>query len=258
MPAATAITLTGPTSAYQNAPSSAFTVGANGTLAAEVVVIPSDGGAGGDFDPPLVAINVDHPTATFTYTPSTAGARTISVTNTGSLSNPASITCTATATTTPAGFLSIPISRLIALVDACNAWTTLGGSTADLYVMAAPDTATRPFAVAADTDQWLLRVDSSGGTGVNVTDQGALLLIIERGITAGQTDAQAAYEFRNLVGDLITEMLDKSGTGSAGSELLWITGLRMSDPPMRAHPRIREDEGDFYQCVLEITYGIPA
>lgn len=256
MPAATAITLTGPTTAFEDAPSSSFTVGADGTLASEVVVIPSDGGAGGDFDPPLVAINSTHPTATFTYTPSTAGARTISVTNTGGLANPTSITCTATAVTTATGMLSLPLDRLADLVKACDAWTTLGGDAADVYIMAAPEDAARPLAVIADSEQWLVRSDSAVGSGTSVTDQGSLLLIIERDVTAGQGHNDAAIEFRNLLGTLIEEMLTKSGTGSAGSELLWISGMRMLEPPMRAHPRIREEEGDFYQVILEITYGI--
>lgn len=154
------------------------------------------------------------------------------------------------------GLLSLPIERLARLIQACIAWASMGGGLADVWVMAAPEDATRPLAVIADSEQWLARSDSAVGSGTSVTDQGSLLLIIERDVTAGQDHNEAAIEFRNLLGSLIEEMLTKSGTGSAGEELLWISGIRMLEPPMRAHPRIREEEGDFYQVTLEITYGI--
>lgn len=93
--AATAVTLTGPSSGAVGAASTNFTAGANGTITGTVVVTPSDGGGGGTFTPTTVSISSGTPTATFTYTPASAGAKTISVTNNGSLSNPSSITYTA-------------------------------------------------------------------------------------------------------------------------------------------------------------------
>jgi hypothetical protein len=93
--AATATTLTGPTSGVVGTASAAFTVGADGPITGTVTVTPSDGGAGGTFSPTSVAISSASPTATFTYTASSAGAKTISVTNNGGLSNPSSIDYTA-------------------------------------------------------------------------------------------------------------------------------------------------------------------
>ncbi len=94
VPAATAVTLSGPSTGLSGVASSNFTVGANGAITGTVVVTPSDGGAGGTFTPTTVSISSGTPTGTFTYTPASAGAKTISVTNNGSLSNPSNITYT--------------------------------------------------------------------------------------------------------------------------------------------------------------------
>ena len=89
---ATAITLSGPTSGIVGSPSTAFTVGANGDIVGTITVTPSDSGGGGTFTPTSVTINNSSPTATFTYTAGSSGNKTISVTNNGGLTNPASIT----------------------------------------------------------------------------------------------------------------------------------------------------------------------
>lgn len=94
---ATAVTMTGPTTGTVSAASSNFTVGANGIITGTVVVTPSDSAGGGTFTPTTVSISSGTPTATFTYTAASIGAKTISVTNNGSLTNPASITYTASA-----------------------------------------------------------------------------------------------------------------------------------------------------------------
>lgn len=93
--AATAVTMSGPSSGTVGAASTNFTVGANGTITGAVVVTPSDGGAGGTFSPTTVSISSGTPTATFAYTPASSGAKTISVTNNGGLTNPSNITYTA-------------------------------------------------------------------------------------------------------------------------------------------------------------------
>lgn len=90
--AATGVTLSGPSGGAELVASTNFTVGANGSIAGTVTVTPSDGGAGGTFTPTSVAISSGTPVATFTYTPPAGSAtRTISVTNNGGLSNPASL-----------------------------------------------------------------------------------------------------------------------------------------------------------------------
>lgn len=95
--AATATTLSGPSSGTTGVPSSNFTVGANGTITGTVTVTPNDGGDGGTFAPTSVAISSGTPTATFTYTPASTGVKGIGATNDGGLSNPTSINYTSNA-----------------------------------------------------------------------------------------------------------------------------------------------------------------
>jgi hypothetical protein len=94
---ATAVTLSGPSGGIVGAASTNFTAGANGAITGTVTVTPSDGGGGGTFSPTSVAISSGTPTATFVYTPGSAGAKSITVTNSGSLTNPGALTYTASA-----------------------------------------------------------------------------------------------------------------------------------------------------------------
>ena len=92
--AASAITVTGPTSGPAGVVSSGFTASVNGSLASNVVLTPSDNGAGGTFTPSTVTFASGSTPAnqTFTYTPAASGTVTISFTNNGSLTNPSNIT----------------------------------------------------------------------------------------------------------------------------------------------------------------------
>lgn len=95
--AATAVTMSGPSSGLVGLASTNFTIGANGVIAGTVTVTPNDSGAGGSFAPTSVNISSASPTATFTYTPVSTGAKLVSVTNNGGLANPTPITYTANA-----------------------------------------------------------------------------------------------------------------------------------------------------------------
>lgn len=106
---ATAVTLSGPASGPVGSASSNFTVGADGTITGTVVVTPSDGGAGGTFTPTTVSISSGSPTGTFTYNAASAGTKTISVTNNGSLSNPTALSYLAS---TGGGTLSVTDAQL--------------------------------------------------------------------------------------------------------------------------------------------------
>lgn len=83
--AATATTLSGPDRGFNGAPSSNFTVGADGTITGTVTITPSDGGAGGAFSPSSLQISAGTPTATFTYTPASYGPITVTAANDGGL-----------------------------------------------------------------------------------------------------------------------------------------------------------------------------
>lgn len=98
--AATGGTMTGPSGGAVSVESTAFSVGVTplgSNITGTVTWTPSDGGGGGTFTPTTVTTNNGDPSNDFTYTPSsTAGARTISITNNGGLTNPSNITYTST------------------------------------------------------------------------------------------------------------------------------------------------------------------
>ena len=95
---ATAITLAGPSGGQVGVASAAITVGANGAVSGSHTVTLSDGGGGGAFTPATITLTAGEPTGTVTYTPSSAGAKTISATDAGGYAAPASLTYTASST----------------------------------------------------------------------------------------------------------------------------------------------------------------
>ena len=84
---ATTVTLDGPSSGVNGVASTDFTVGADGSITGTITVTPADGGNGGTFTPTTVNISNASPTATFTYTPASIGAKSITITNNGLLLN---------------------------------------------------------------------------------------------------------------------------------------------------------------------------
>jgi hypothetical protein len=88
---------TGPSSCIVGQQSTNYTVTlGTGVLTGTVTITPSDGGGGGTFNPANVSLTDSVRSATFAYTANSAGAKTISVTNNGGLTNPSSIITTAT------------------------------------------------------------------------------------------------------------------------------------------------------------------
>lgn len=99
--AATATTLSGPSSGTTGVASTNFTVGANGAITGTVIVTPADGGAGGTFTPTTVSISSGSPTGTFAYTPASTGVKTISVSDNGGLTDATSLSYTSNAASYP-------------------------------------------------------------------------------------------------------------------------------------------------------------
>jgi hypothetical protein len=91
--------LSGPSSGVSGVASTAFTVElpTGGVVVGTMIVTPHDASAGGTFTPTTVNLTTAAPSATFTYTPASAGTKTISVTNNKGLTNPGNLTYTATA-----------------------------------------------------------------------------------------------------------------------------------------------------------------
>ncbi len=116
VPVASGIAINGPTSGVISQQSTAFTAfvtPTGGTITGNVVITPSDNGAGGTFTPTTVTINNAAPTAMFTYTSnSTVANKVLSFTNNGGLTNPANINYSAG--------LTGPVSARLNPVVGCN------------------------------------------------------------------------------------------------------------------------------------------
>jgi hypothetical protein len=96
--AATGVTFTGPTSGTVGQASSNFSIGVTptgGSIAGTLVVTLTDNGGGGTWTPATVSLTNAQPTATATYTPGSAGVKTLGCTNNGGLTNPSTISYTA-------------------------------------------------------------------------------------------------------------------------------------------------------------------
>jgi hypothetical protein len=92
----TTYTLTGPSTCTVGQASSNFTATlGTGVLTGTVVITPSAGAGGGTFSPSSVSLTNTTRSATFTYTAASAGSKTIATTNDGGLTNPASLSVTA-------------------------------------------------------------------------------------------------------------------------------------------------------------------
>jgi hypothetical protein len=91
---ATSISLTGPSTGRASLPSRNFTVSLNGSNSG-LTVTPSDGGDGGTFAPTTVSLSTSTLTATFKYIAASSGIKTISITNSGGLTNPSNLNYTA-------------------------------------------------------------------------------------------------------------------------------------------------------------------
>ncbi len=106
-------TLTGPSTATVGVASDQFvvTLGA-GTLGGSVNITPSDGAAPGSFSVSFVTLSDGTPSAVFTYTATTPGTITISVTNNSGLTNPPPLTLTVSAAITPEDVTHGPIVML--------------------------------------------------------------------------------------------------------------------------------------------------
>jgi hypothetical protein len=90
---ATTYTLTGPSSGTVNVASTNFTVTPNETFTGTIT--PSASAGSGTFTPSSLTWSGTSDAKTFTFTPSTLGARTISTTDDGGLTDPASLVYTA-------------------------------------------------------------------------------------------------------------------------------------------------------------------
>jgi hypothetical protein len=110
---ATGYSMSGPTAGWVTVASTEFTVTLTPEgvgVPADVTVTPSDGSGGGTFTPMSVKLNTNAPSATFKYTATSVGAKTIHVTNNRGLADPSDITYLAASAFRPTS------------VQTCGAW----------------------------------------------------------------------------------------------------------------------------------------
>lgn len=133
-PVASTYTLTGPSSGEAGEPSTNFIVALppGSTVPSPVTITPNDGGAGGSFVPSTVILTTLGPSSTFTYTAASGGAKTISTTNDGGLTDPTPLTYTATAPFLKDTFTDTDGTLLTAhTMDFGPGWTKIAGSTSE-------------------------------------------------------------------------------------------------------------------------------
>lgn len=109
---AASFTLSGPGSGVVGVASGAFTVTPDANYAGTVT--PTDGGAGGAFDPPSLNWSGDSAAKSFTYTPATVGIKSIAITNSWGLTNPSPLAFDATSEATSSPLLRPPLFHLLA------------------------------------------------------------------------------------------------------------------------------------------------
>jgi hypothetical protein len=177
---ATTYFLTGPATGSVGAASTPFTVQLppSATVPAPVTVTPHDGGAGGTFTPTSKVLTTTSPSATFTYTPASYGAKTISTTNNGGLTDPASVTFTCLAPTysltgpstgdvgTPSTNFTVTLSG--AVVGTVNVTPSAGGGGGTFTPASVALTTGAPSATFTYTPA------SAGAKTISVTNDGGL------------------------------------------------------------------------------------
>lgn len=190
--AATAVTLSGPTSGAAGAASGNFTVSVNGSLSSPVTVTFSDGGAGGTFTPSSVTLDSSTPSATATYTAASGGAKTISVTNSGGLTNPSSITYTATA----------PDTTVPTLTGSITIGTVTTASIQASWPAGSDNTAVTSYETSLDGTTW--------------TDRGNVLTYTFTGLTAG-TSYTIRVRAKDAAGNVSTPPLSVTQSTAAAA-----------------------------------------
>jgi hypothetical protein len=158
---ASAVDMTGPTSGVVSVASSNFTVSISGVITGTVRCTPSDGGAGGTFTPTYKDLLTGTTSGTFTYTPASTGAKTISLTNNGGLANPSNITYTVSAAATVPGAPTIGTATAgnASISIAFTAPASDGGSAITGYTASA----------YKDSDDTLITTASGASSPINVT-----------------------------------------------------------------------------------------
>jgi len=158
---------------------------------------------------------------------------------------------------TPAGPMSLPLSRLKTLLSASTSFQTWVGKTSAADALAfiflvATRTTTRPLAVIGQGEKWELAKIAE----VAFQTSGSLLILFEDNTNSTYLDpaynADAELDFMNKVGNCCKDMAVLAGTSGYLSAL----SFSLMDGPRRTDENERKTEGDLYQAVIRVEYGI--
>ena len=228
-----AYTLAGPSTCIVGAASSAFTVElGSGVLSGTAVITPSSGSGGGTFSPATVSLTNTTRSATFTYTASSAGTKTISTTNNASLTNPSALSVAATVD------LSIYCDNA-AIVKSPTNWVLSGSVGAQAAETVWPGSYMRlrfngtaininVSTIGLSAYPWVLyQVDSLNPVVARLTAEQSVISIT--GLSSGDHELNVIYQAKNNYnqantwGDaqklVITSFLPSGGTGVLAAPL---------------------------------------
>lgn len=162
---------------------------------------------------------------------------------------------------TPSGPLSLPLTNLQTILANCATFQEWVGADnaeaakARIYLVAVDEGSyIRPYALVAQGDEWKREL-SAGGAGHVFQPSGNLFLMFEANVSeAYQSDHRdAELEFTNKIGTIIKEMEALAGQ----SGYLTVNYINYKEEgPSRSSEDERETQGDFYQVILEVGWGV--
>jgi len=159
---------------------------------------------------------------------------------------------------------SLPLSNLKDLLAASTTFQTMvgAGSAEDakayihLVALAVGDI-DRPFALIATGDDWNSNCIGTGSSDSFITG-GTLQLMFEMDISSSYTDSpqNAEFDFMNRIGAIIKEMDNLSGTTSGSTSYIYVSNFNLMDGPARTMEEKGQSQGDYYQVVFNISWGL--
>ena len=155
-----------------------------------------------------------------------------------------------------------PIENLRTLIATAATYQTLVGATGSPAEKLAAAKATiyapgidsgipaaRPFSAIDVGQNWSITKAAEH----EYVRSGSLFWLLEADVPEGsEAIAAAADWFYTQAGDIVEDMLALGGIGG----YLSTTGFALVDGPSRSGPEISEAEGDFYQIVLSVAWGL--
>lgn len=160
------------------------------------------------------------------------------------------------------GVLAAPLEtlrRMVAASATFQSWTSSANATeakTHVHLVAITDaSAARPFAIVRYAEDADHREDASawGATQLFI-DQGSIELGFEADVADGDADSHedAELAFVNDIGQIMEDVNDIAGT----DDYLILRGWEVVRGPARAHPSEEHSEGDYYQILLTVEYGL--